>query len=121
MRDIICDERHFRIEEHYLEHDEYKKMVEEMRELWEVVIPEITGTPGLFNVDRFVEEGADVINTIIHVAIQRAVLDELLDAVDYKLDRQIERMSDVSLQEIVDRILQAGVEKDTIKMLTGKE
>lgn len=121
MRDIICDERHFRIAEHYSEHDEYKKMVEEMRELWEVIRPESTGTPGLFKVDRFVEEGADVINTIIHVAIQRAVLDELLDMVDYKLDRQIERMSDVSLQEIADRILQAGVEKDIIKMLTGKE
>lgn len=121
MRDIICDERHFRIAEHYSEHDEYKKMVEEMRELWGVISPESTGTPGLFKVDRFVEEGADVINTIIHVAIQRAVLDELLDMVDYKLDRQIERMSDVSLQEIADRILQAGVEKDIIKMLTGKE
>lgn len=121
MRDIICDERHHRIADYYSEHEEYKKLVEEVQELWEVINPDVTNTPGFFNVDRFVEEGADVINTIIHVAIQRAVLDELLDAVDYKLNRQIERMSDVSLQEIVDRILQAGVEKDIIKMLTGKE
>lgn len=121
MRDIICDERHFQIAEFYSEHDVYKKMVEEMRELWEVINPDVTNTPGFFNADRFVEEGADVINTIIHVAIQRAVLDELLDMVDYKLDRQIERMSNTSLREIADRILQAGVEDEIIKMLTGEE
>lgn len=121
MRDIICDERHFQIAEFYSEHDEYKKMVEGMRGLWEVINPDVTNTPGFFNMDRFIEEGADVINTIIHVAIQRAVLDELLDMVDYKLDRQIGRMSNTSLREIADRILQAGVEDEIIKMLTGEE
>ena len=44
-----------------------------------------------------------------------------MDMVDYKLDRQIERMSNTSLREIADRILQAGVEDEIIKMLTGEE
>lgn len=121
MRDIICDDRHFRIADHYSEHEEYKKLTEEVQELWDVINPYDSSTPGFFDKDRFIEEGADVINIILHVAIQKGALDSLMDMVDYKLDRQISRMGDTALREIADRILQAGVEKEIMGMLRKEE
>lgn len=121
MRDIICDDRHFRIADHYSEHEEYKKLTEEVQELWDVINPYSTTSPGFFDKGKFVEEGADVINTIIHVAIQRELLGALMDAVDFKLARQIGRMNDASLQEVADQIRKAGVENEVIKLLKGEE
>lgn len=121
MRDIICDERHHQIADYYSEHEEYKKLVEEVQELWDVINPYSTTTPGFFDKEKFVEEGADVINTVIHVAIQRELLGDLMDAVDFKLARQIGRMNDASLQEVADQIRKAGVEKEVIKLLKGEE
>ena len=92
MRRInIDDERHKAIAEYYGNFTEMRKLSEELVELQVetgVAMRSVLTRPK----KSMWSEMADVINCIIHVAMQWDKVDEVLAEMDRKLDRQMKRM-----------------------------
>lgn len=89
----IDDERHIKIAYHYGVLIEMLKLQEELAELQsetESALRTVPTNPS----ENMWSEMADVINCIIHVAIQCGKIDDVLEEIDRKLDRQIKRMGD---------------------------
>lgn len=87
----IYDERHKKIAERYGRFIEMNKLKEELTEL-KVEADIATRSVPTRPQDNMWSEMADVINCILHVAMQWDKVDEVLKEMDRKLDRQIERM-----------------------------
>lgn len=81
------------IADHYSKMEELQKLLEEIEELKTEVLVSINTVPTK-PTDNLWSEMADVINCIIHVAIQWGKVDAVLEEVYRKLDRQIKRMED---------------------------
>ena len=87
----IDDARHRAIAEHYGNFMEMRKLHEELIELQvetEYAMRKVPTNPQ----KNMWSEMADVINCIIHVAMQWDKVDEVLEEIDKKLNRQIKRM-----------------------------
>ena len=96
MKDKRIDQRHHEIAKHYSKQTEYTKLIEELEELTEEVYRATNplGLPDLvYYTDNTWSEMADVINVCIHVALQQGKLDALMEQIDYKLSRQMERIA----------------------------
>lgn len=92
MRRInIDDERHKVIAERYGNFTEMRKLSEELVELQVETGVAMRSIPTRPQKNMW-SEMADVINCIIHVAMQWDKVDEVLAEMDRKLDRQIKRM-----------------------------
>lgn len=87
----IYDERHKKIAEHYGRFIEMKKLNEELTELLVETNVAMRSIPTRPQKNMW-SEMADVINCIIHVAMQWDKVDEVMKEMDRKLNRQIERM-----------------------------
>lgn len=87
----IYDERHKKIAGHYSKFIELNKLKEELNEL-ELETNIATRNVPTNPPENMWSEMADVINCIIHVAMQWDKVDDVLLEIDRKLDRQIERM-----------------------------
>ena len=76
----------------YGEKAEKGKAIEEMSELSDEIFKDILGE---LDRDHLIEELADVIITLEHVInIYNITEDEVLEKIDYKLDRQFNRMEE---------------------------
>ena len=87
----IYDERHKKIAENYGQFIEMNKLHEELTELLvetNVAMRSVPTRPQ----NNMWSEMADVINCIIHVAMQWDKVDEVLAEMNRKLDRQMKRM-----------------------------
>lgn len=96
MKDKKIDQRHYEIAKHYSKQTEYIKLIEELEELTEEAYRATNplGIPDLvYYTDNTWSEMADVINVCIHVALQQGKLDALMEQIDYKLSRQMERIA----------------------------
>lgn len=92
MRRInIDDERHKAIAEYYGNFMEMRKLSEELVELQVETGVAMRSVPTRPKKSMW-SEMADVINCIIHVAMQWDKVDEVLAEMDRKLDRQMKRM-----------------------------
>lgn len=89
----IDDERNIKIAYHYGVLPEILKLREELTELQAETGTALRTVPTKPSENMW-SEMADVINYIIHVAIQWGKVDAVLSEVDRKLDRQIKRMED---------------------------
>ena len=89
----IDDERHIKIAYHYGVLPEMLKLREELAELQAETGSAIRTVPTK-PTENMWSEMADVINCIIHVAIQWGKVDAVLSEVDRKLDRQIRRINE---------------------------
>ena len=89
----IDDERHIKIAYHYCVLPEMLKLREEQAELQAETGSAIRTVPTK-PTENMWSEMADVINCIIHVAIQWGKVDAVMEEIDRKLDRQIKRMED---------------------------
>lgn len=71
------------------------KTAEEMFELGEVIMKQITKPNGADNPERLakiIEESGDVIMNVKGLAIKLGILPEVMDRVTYKLDKCVERV-----------------------------
>ena len=89
----IDDERHIKIAYHYGVLPEMLKLREELAELQAETGTALRTVPTNPHENMW-SEMADVINCIIHVAIQWGKVDAVMEEIDRKLDRQIKRMED---------------------------
>lgn len=89
----IDDERHIKIAYHYGVLPEMLKLREELAELQAETGTALRTVPTK-PAENMWSEMADVINCIIHVAIQWGKVDAVLSEVDRKLDRQIRRINE---------------------------
>lgn len=89
----IDDDRHRAIAWHYGAFPEMLKLREELIELQVEANISMKSVPTKLHENMW-SEMADVINCIIHVAIQWGKVDTVLSEIDRKLDRQIKRMGD---------------------------
>lgn len=89
----IDDDRHKSIAWHYGVLPEMLKLREELAELQAETGSALRAVPTK-PAENMWSEMADVINCIIHVAIQWGKVDAVLSEVDRKLDRQMKRMED---------------------------
>lgn len=90
LRDQIADERHYEIAAYYSREEELEKLKEELGELnLERMIAE-QNPEGLR--ENFWSEAADVMNVCIHVAIQHGKLHAVMEQMDYKLERETQRI-----------------------------
>lgn len=87
----IDDDRHIKIAYHYGVLPEMLKLREELAELQAETGTALRTVPTK-PAENMWSEMADVINCIIHVAIQWGKVDTVLSEIDRKLDRQIKRM-----------------------------
>ena len=87
----IDDERHKEIAQYYGNLLEMRKLSEELAELQVEVGVAVRSVPTKPQKNMW-SEMADVINCIIHVAIQWGKIDEVLEEINRKLDRQINRI-----------------------------
>lgn len=87
----IDDERHKAIVDRYGNFTEMRKLSEELIELQVEAGIALRSVPTRPQKNMW-SEMADVINCIIHVAMQHDKVDEVLAEMDRKLDRQIKRM-----------------------------
>lgn len=87
----IYDEQHKKIAGHYSKFVELSKLKEELNEL-ELETNIATRCVPTKPPENMWSEMADVINCIIHVAMQWDKVDDVLAEIDRKLNRQMERM-----------------------------
>lgn len=89
----IDDERHIKTAYHYGVLPEMLKLREELAELQAETGTALRTVPTNPHENMW-SEMADVINCIIHVAIQWGKVDSVMEEIDRNLDRQIKRMED---------------------------
>ena len=114
MQSTQIDQRHHEIAKHYSKQTEYIKLIEELEELTEEVYRATNplGIPDLvYYTDNTWSEMADVINVCIHVAIQQGKLGTLMEQIDYKLSRQMERIAAEQTKQVTKDFLMARFTK----------
>lgn len=89
----ITDERHEAIADYYDKFSEMNKLNEEILELQVEIGVALRSVPTKPKNNMW-SEMADVINCIIHVAMQWDKVDDVLAEIDRKLDRQIGRIKE---------------------------